>query len=327
MRSFRRLLGAAALLAAGTLAPSAAAQQAAQGFALDRFYGSAPGGGWFVMDALDMRGGLGGAMELTTDYALQPLRVTDGVRHLTAVSDQVITDLGFAATYDRFRLYLNLDAPLLVMGQSGTVGNYTFTAPSLDLGSHPDTLADARLGFDARVLGEAHDAFRLGASAQVFIPPTDLDGSIQGSYLTDGTLRAMGRVLVAGDLGWLSYAGHLGVHVRPLDDSPAPGAPRGSELLFGLAGGARMTLPWAGSPALIVGPEVFGATAFRSLLGTNDTALEGLVTGRIEGTADSGAEVRVKLGTGGGLDARFGAPEWRVVFAVEVFDHGGRRAP
>jgi hypothetical protein len=48
--------------------------------------------------------------------------------------------------------------------------------------------------------------------------------------------------------------------------------------------------------------------------------VEGLLTGRIEETAESGAQIRVKLGLGGGLNPHFGAPEWRAVFVVDVFD-------
>jgi hypothetical protein len=73
--------------------------------------------------------------------------------------------------------------------------------------------------------------------------------------------------------------------------------------------------------SLVVGAEVFGETALRSFFGSSATGVEGLLTGRLEGTADDGAQVRVKLGAGGGLDARFGAPEWRMVLAVELFDH------
>ena len=135
----------------------------------------------------------------------------------------------------------------------------------------------------------------------------------------------MGRVLFAGDLGLLSYAGQIGAHVRPLDQAPAPGGPHGSELLFGIAAGPRIPLPAWRQVVLAVGPEVFGATAFASPFGSTDTAVEGLLSGRVEGTADDGAQMRVKVGVGAGLDARFGAPAWRAVVAVELFDHASDR--
>jgi hypothetical protein len=57
----RAALALAAAAFAAARAPAALAQQRAEGFAVERFYSAAPGGGWFVMDDLSLRGGLGGA--------------------------------------------------------------------------------------------------------------------------------------------------------------------------------------------------------------------------------------------------------------------------
>jgi hypothetical protein len=134
----------------------------------------------------------------------------------------------------------------------------------------------------------------------------------------------MGRVLFAGDVGSFTYAGQLGVHIRPRDDAPAPG-PQGSELLFGVAAGARIAVPGLQNTSVIVGPEVYGASAFRSFLGTDGTALEALLSGRVEGTADDGRQYRLKLGVGAGLNPHFGEPEWRFVIGIELFDHSTDR--
>jgi len=336
----------AVLVALAVLLPwpgRAEAQQQAQGFALDRLYLSAPGGGWFVMDTLDMHGGLGGAVSLTTEYAHDPLRVqtSDGSQRLTVVSDEALVNIGFAATYGRFRAYLSFDTPLTVQGDGcpaaphdtscGTVGAYQFTAPNsgqpftpsgVNLGTAPDAFADARVGIDARLLGSPGSALRLGFGAQLFVPSPN---TLQSEYLTDGTFRAMGRLLFAGDVGALSYAGQIGVHVRPLDESPTPGGPQGSEFLFGLAGGPKFSVGKGNAMSLVVGPEVFGETALRSFFGSSTTGVEGMLTGRLEGTADDGRQVRVKLGAGAGIDANFGAPEWRLVFGIEIFDYSGDR--
>jgi hypothetical protein len=317
----RAWVSGAALVLASAVASRAGAQQPAQGFAVDRLYASAPGGGWFVMDDLDLHGGLGGVMSTTTEYSRMPLRVTDGVQHLGLVSDQVVTDFGVAATYDRWRAYLNLDAQLFARGQCDpsapcTLGGYPLSSPSFDLGTRPDTLSDIRLGLDARLLGDARGPFRLGAGVQLLVP----NGS-RADYDTDGTVRAMVRALAAGDRGLFTYAAQLGVHIRPLDDAPAPGSPQGSELLFGAAAGARFPVSRDGATLVVVGPEVYGETAFRSFFATTATGLEGLLTGRLEQLPAHGAKWRVKLGVGGGLDPHFGAPEWRAVVGVELFDH------
>ncbi len=311
------------------------APRQAQGFGVERFYSSAPGGGWFVMDDLRLHGGLGGAMALSTGYERDPLRIasTNGSQPLNLVSDEAFADLGFAATYDRWRFYLDLTMPIVVQGESGVVGGYRYTGPCTPNGavcsppnvapdSDPDIITDARLGFDARIFGDAKGPFRLGAGAQLFVPSANEDPS---EYVTDGTLRAMVRVLAAGDAGAFTYAGQLGVHIRPRDDSPVPGSPQGSELLFGAAAGAKVPVSGGGHTALVVGPEVYGASAFRSLLGKTATAVEGLLTTRLEGTADDGAQVRAKVGVGAGIAADFGAPEWRLVFGIELFDHGSDR--
>jgi hypothetical protein len=295
---------------------SAPAQQPAQGFALDRLYPSAPGGGWMVMDDLDMRGGLGGAVAVSSGYAHDPLRVTDGAQHLNVVGDQASFDVGLAVTYDRFRLYANMDSPIVSKGDSGTVGGFQFTAPSFDISTRPDNIPDWRIGFDARLLGDPKGPFRLGVGAQLYVPSGD-----RSDYVTDGTYRGMLRVLAAGNASLFSYAGQIGVHIRPLDDAPTPESPQGSELLFGVAGGPRLPLDATGATVVVVGPEVYGATAFKSFLGKTTTAVEGLLTARAEGTADDGRQLQVKLGVGGGLDPNFGAPEWRFAIAITLFDH------
>ena len=265
------------------------------------------------MDALELHGGLGGAMAMSVGYASNPLRIrpTDGSGPLALVSGQASAAFGVAASYDRWRLYLDMNMPLAITGQSGTIGEYQFVAPAVDLGSHPDTLSDARIGLDARLWGEVGGPFRLGAGVQLFVP----NGN-RADYVTDGYYRGMGRVLFAGDLGGVSYAGLCGVHIRPLDDSPTPGSPQGSELLFGVAAGPRLEL--GSGAALVVGPEVYGETAFRRFLAGPTTGLEALLTGRVEGELDNGMQLRAKLGAGGGLHPDYGAPEWRTVVSVEV---------
>jgi hypothetical protein len=300
----------------------AEAQPTAAGFAVDRLYQSAPGAGWLVMDALDMHGGFGGVVALTTSYAQDPVKLQRGSQTLPVIENESLLDFGFAATYDRFRLYLNLDAPLVIAGQSGALGGLRFAAPSVNLSKTPDSLADARLGFDARLVGRSDSTFRLGVGAQLLLP-----SGKQAEYDSDGTYRAMLRVLAAGDDGYLTYAAQLGLHVRPVDEPEIPGSPRGSELLFGVATGARLPVGPAPKMAVIVGPEVYGETAFESFFGQATTGMEALLSGRVEAMTDDGPQVRVKLAAGGGLLQNFGAPEWRAVVGVELFARASPAQP
>src|SRR5271165_4989893 len=160
-------------------------QQQPAGFAVERLYPSAPGGGWFVMDDLDISGRLGGAIALSSGYARNPLVITgpDG-QVLAVVREQAFLDIGAAITYDRVRGFINFPMPLLLSGTSGTLGPYQFTAPSVSLGTNPDTISDPRLGVDVRLLGEPGSLLRLGAGAQLLIP----SGS-RADYVTDGRYR------------------------------------------------------------------------------------------------------------------------------------------
>jgi hypothetical protein len=306
------LLGVLALLS--VLTARAGAQQHASGFAVERLYQSAPGGGWFVMDDLNISGGLGGALSISSGYAHNPLVVVspDGKQRLGLVTQQAFIDIGGAVTYNRFRVYLNLPTPILGTGTSGTLGQYQFTAPSVSLGTTPDTLSDSRIGFDVRLLGEPRSLLRLGAGAQLIIPSGN-----RADYVTDARYRGMFRFLAAGDSGAFTYAGQLGIHVRPLNDAPIPGSPNGNEFLYGISGGRKFAV--SDSWTAIAGPEIYGETAFHSFF-SGETGTEALLTGRLE-KIGTGRNLRIKMGVGHALVQNFGAPQWRVVFGAEVFGH------
>lgn len=305
-----RSISAAA--AALCLWPLAARAQQVEGFAVERLVPAAPGAGFFVLDDLAWPRALGGAASFSLGYAHRPFvaRSADGARALAVVEHQAFAAIGLAVGWDRFRAWASFASPLVVRGQSGVVDGFQLTGPSADLEQNPDTLSDVQLGLGARLVGEATSPLRLGASLQLFAPSGD-----RADYLTDNTYRGALRLLAAGELGPLTLAGHLGVHLRPLDDGPAPGSPRGSELLFGLAAAAQVP---AGSLSLRVGPELFGATALRRAFGGETTALEGLLTARLQAPRAGGGRLEFKLGIGAGLQARFGAPAWRAVAGVEL---------
>jgi len=297
-------------LQAQQAAPQPATQQT-QGFAVERFYPSAPGGGWFVMDDLNIGGGPGGAVSLTGGYARNPLEVTTpgNTQQLALVSGESFVNIGAAITYDRFRGYLNIPVPVSVSGNSGTVGPYLLTAPSVNTGSNPDTISDPRIGFDARLYGKPGSKLRLGAGTQLSFPSGN-----RADYVTDGRYRAMFRVLMAGDSGRFSYAGQFGLHVRPVEGGLPPGGPHGNELLFGASAGRRFTV--GNGWGAVIGPELFGETAIHSN-SSGQTGFEGLLTGRLERTGDK-PHLRFKLGIGHGLVQSFGAPQWRVLLGVEL---------
>jgi len=260
----------------------------ADGFALERLYPSAPGGGWIVLDDLGMHGGYGGAMSVTGGYASNALAPT--------VTDSAFMNIGLAVSYDRFRLYLDLTSPLANKG----------SGPQQDIGNNPDLISDPRVGFDARLFGGAHDPFRFGIGAQIFFP-----NGTRADYVSDETMRAMFRLLFAGDIGKFTYAANAGLHLRTQWEGP--------EFLFGAAVGVRLPVGTdKKSWAFVLGPEIFGETALRH----SATGVEGLLSARLERVAeDHGPHLRFKVGLGPGFDPSFGTPSFRLVFSVELFAH------
>jgi len=313
MRSSRTSLRCAAL-GALLCAFGAWAQTPAEGFNAERFAPSAPGAGWFVMDSLDMHGDVGGVLSFSARYAHEPLRVS--ASRIPVVTDSAYGQVAGAITWRSLRFSVGFDFPLAVKGPGVTAGGFQYPAVDVDLGSNPDTLSDVRIGVDARLLGEWNGPFRLGIGAQLWIPSGETR-----EYLSDGTYRGMVRLLLAGDVGVFTWAGQLGVHVRPRDDGGVPGAPRGSELLFGAAAGAKL---FAGEASrTVVGPEVYGATAFAGVFKPETTSAEALLSARWEGTGGTGPQLRVRLGAGLGLGTQFGTPSWRVLLGIEVFSPSG----
>jgi len=189
----------------------AKAQQQPAGFAVERFYQSAPGGGWFIMDDLDISGRLGGVVSFSSGYARNPLVITgpDGKQKLAVVSEEAFLDVGAAVTHNRFRGYINFSMPLLLSGTSGTLGPYQFTAPSVSFGNNPDTIADPRIGVDVRLLGEPGSVLRLGACAQLIIP----SGS-RANYVSDGE-EDWGRKIGVRRLGSDEIITQRATHTNP----------------------------------------------------------------------------------------------------------------
>jgi hypothetical protein len=79
--------------------------------------------------------------------------------------------------------------------------------------------------------------------------------------------------------------------------------------------------------AVIVGPELWGESAFEAFFQSGATGLEALMTARLESTRAEGPQFRVKLGMGGGLVPELGTPEWRMVIGVEMFGSMPKNKP
>ncbi len=295
-------------LVLGLAGVSCPASAEPHGFALERLVQAPAGSGGWLTDDLRQSGGLGGAVAASLGYAHRPLRVAA----VELVSAEALADLAVTISYDRFRFFASVASPLYLTGRGGTVNGVELVPPNVTLENHPDSLADARLGVSARLLGAAGGAFRLGADAQLFVPT-----GAQEDFQSDGTLRSLIRVLVAGNTSAVDFAGALGVHLRPRGDAAVPVGPRGPELQLAASAGVRIAV--AGREgALRVGPELFAVTALRSAFAPETSGVEALLGARFEARREDGVRYRLKLGAGGGIAPAFGVPEWRVVAGVEL---------
>ena len=313
MRSTSHAALAAALVAAmlALAGASPARAQQAQGFALERLSQASPGSGFIANDDLRWPAGLAGAVSLSLGYAHAPLSLDAGSgTDLVVVRHQTSADLAFAVSWDRLRFGLHFSSPVYVAGDSGAAQGRLFTGPSANLEHNPDTLSDVALSADWRLLGDATSPVRWAASGTVFIPSGE-----RADYATDGTWRGLLKLNAAGEAGRFTWAGSLGFHFRPLDDSLTPGSPHGSEFHFGAA---ATTLVPLGGVTLAVGPEIFAVTLLSSSFTSQTTGAEALLGARLDATPFAGGVLRVKLGAGAAIHHAFGAPLWRAVVGVEL---------
>jgi outer membrane protein OmpA-like peptidoglycan-associated protein len=293
----------AALVAVQLIALDGRAQTTASGFAVGRFNPSERGSDWFVSDSLDLRGPARPAVGLVSDYAYRPLVFYNADGSSVAIlRDQLIVHAGVSLVAgDRLRLAVNLPISAWQDGQDVSAGGVTYSASS----SHA-SIGDLRLAADLRLYGEYGGPFTIAIGCQVFLQTGD-----RAAYLSDGTVRLLPRLELAGDVGPVAYALGGGFLYHDVANSFA-GYPRGQEVVGSAALGVR-----AFDRKLLVGPEVFASTVV-----TNSDALWGLRQTPVEalfGVHLLGTDWRGGVGAGPGLTRGFGEPEVRVVASLEYF--------
>ena len=164
-------------------------------------------------------------------------------------------------------------------------------------------VGDLRIGADVRLFGEYGGPVTVAVGTQLFIPSGN-----SSQYLGDSSFHAvLPRALVAGQVGWLAYAAHVGFHFRGLSTVVA-GAQVGSEAIFGASAGVR-----AAQGKLLVGPEVYGATGAGGAFATKSTPVELLLGAHYQ----VGAGVRIGGGVAPGLTRAYGEPSARYLLAAE----------
>jgi OmpA-OmpF porin, OOP family len=295
-----RTLSTAVAVSALFLAAGASAQTA-PGFALDRYNPSERGSDWFANESLDLRGHGRFAIGVVGDWAHRPLLLYSSAGSFPIVKDQVYAHLGAnVVLWDRLRLGASFPVLLWGGGDPVQVGATRFADSS------GTRAGDLRLGTDVRVVGEYGGAFTLVGGLLVHLPTGSRD-----AYASDGKVRIQPRVLAAGDVGPIAYAGNVAFTYRALTEKVG-GQPFGSEVNFSLAAGVRLL-----DKKLLVGPEIFGSTvvadggAFDKLT----TPFELIFSAKARARSD----LLVGLGVGPGLTRGQGAPGSRLLASVEWF--------
>jgi outer membrane protein OmpA-like peptidoglycan-associated protein len=276
---------------------------AQEGFALNRFDPAERGSSWFRADSLDIAGHKLWAIGVIGDLADSPLvaRDEDGNEIGTLIAQQFFVHAGASVVlFERLRLGLN--APLLVYQNAGS-----FTAPGVSIAPEQGAaVGDLRLGVDFRLLGEPGEAFTAAAGVRFHLPTGN-----QAAFASDGSLRVVPQLQVAGDIGSFVYAASTGVQIRThggdfVDEST------GSELLVGAAAGLRLL-----DRRLVVGPEIYGSTVVADggggFLARTSSPFEVVLGAHY----DVARDVRVGLGVGPGISQGLGAPKVRWLASVE----------
>jgi OOP family OmpA-OmpF porin len=285
-------------------ARDAFSQQTASGIAIARFNPSERGSDWFVLDSLDLRGSVRPAIGVVGDYGYRPLVIynPDGSVAHSVVRDQLIVHVGAALNlWDRLRIAFDLPIAAWQDGEGGTLAGVTYQqVPSGALG-------DTRVGLDLRVVGTYGEPFTFAIGGQAFLPSGD-----KSSFLSDGSVRVLPRMQIAGDLGPIAYALGAG-YMHHADVSAFAGYPLGGEIVGTAALGVR-----ALDHKLLIGPEAYGSTVV-----TNSAALGALRQTPVEALFGAhfnlAPDWRAGVGVGAGLTRGFGEPVVRAVATIEWF--------
>jgi outer membrane protein OmpA-like peptidoglycan-associated protein len=296
MRLASRLSYALLLVLCGA---RATASGQSDGIAINRFDPASSGSHWFSGESLDFRGHLRPAAGLTLDWAHDPLVLydADGDAITSIVGDQVFAHLGGALVlWDRVRVGLDLPLQLAQSGDTGTIGGVALGA------SGDAAFGDVRLGGDVRLYGAHRDVVTVAAGLQLHLPTGSRD-----AYTSDGALRVVPRVMVAGELERFVYSARASVNVRAQDDGLG-NIPTGSELAFVATAGMRVL----DAAQLLVGPELWGSTVFEDFFAEATTPFELILAGHYDFQ-----DFVFGLGAGPGLTRGFGAPAVRVLASVE----------
>jgi hypothetical protein len=274
----------------------------AQGYALNILDSAERGSEWFATESLDLRGHGRMSLGVTGDWAHRPLLAAqrNGQRARALVRNQLLVQPGLSLVLWQ-RVRLALDVPLLLYsdGNSLSQGGVRYSAPPERVG-----LGDLRLGVLLRLFGEYGEWISAALAVHVALPTGK-----EAAYLSDGAVRVLPHLLLAGDYAGFAYAAKLGAAIRGAAHDLL-GAHMGSYAYFALSLGVRMF-----DRRFVLGPELIGLTGLTAgdVFKRRTTPLEALLG--LHYSFDNG--LRLGVGIGFGLTTGLGAPEQRGLVSLE----------
>ncbi|MFZ5893768.1 MAG: thrombospondin type 3 repeat-containing protein [Myxococcota bacterium] len=164
------------------------------------------------------------------------------------------------------------------------------------------SIGDPNLQAKGRLYGESNSPFVLGAALNVGVPLGYI--SARHKYIGDRTPTVLGRIIIDGKQGPVSYAINLGGMYRG-DAAVGQETTVGSEARFGAAAGFQV------SPVLRGIVDAFGSTRLSGAAGEN--TLEVVAAGQVQPLT---LPMVFTLGAGTSLVRGVGAPSVRAVLGV-----------
>jgi hypothetical protein len=290
---------AAAFVAASLVGRTAGATE---GWMSDAFIPAERGSRWFFVESLDLRGHGRMALGVVGTYSYRSVAIRDASGGIIAspVRNQAVLHTGASFVFHD-RLRLGFDVPLQIVGDghAATVDGVRY-APASD----ETAVGDVRLAADLRLFGRHAEGFTCAIGGQLFVPA----GSAP-SFTGDSEPHARPRLMFAYERSSFAIAATTGLHLRGRDEAWAGGR-IGSEAFIGLAGGVLLA-----HKRMSIGPELLASTVVTSgdAFRTRTTPIEALLGTRWEILP----KIRAAVGAGAGLTHAYGAPEYRVLFALE----------
>jgi OOP family OmpA-OmpF porin len=278
---------------------SASAQN--DGFAVNRFDVAEVGSDWFSGDSLDMRGPFRPGFGFTVDWAYKPLVRYDenGDELAVLIENQLHGHIGASVIlFERLRIGGNMPVLFYQSGEDLLVDNQQYTA------QQGVAAGDLRLALDIRIVGEYGDPASLALGAQVHVPTGNQD-----AFVSDGQIRVVPRLMLAGDIGIFAYSARASFLYRPADDGFGE-VPTGNEVSFVATAGLRVA-----DKKLLIGPELWGSTVI-----SNDDAFKKDTTPFeiIFGASYLAGPWRIGLGVGPGLTQGLGSPTLRALGSLAL---------